>query len=117
MHVYSQLIKKEPLDFFISGHWEIIACQKVKQELDRFLDQLEKLFQTFFTVISKNSKFKKSLNRTKLLFKQDLIKQFIKFIFEDGKYFSGSYGIIEFFFRTNAIQIFFERIFERNFDN
>ena len=44
MHVYSQLIKKEPLDFFISGHWEIITCQKVKQELDRFLDQLEKLF-------------------------------------------------------------------------
>ena len=67
----------------------------MKQELDRFLDQLEKLFQTFFTVIPKNWKFKEKLNKTKLLFKQDLIKQFIKFIFEDGNYFSGTYDIIE----------------------
>ena len=59
----------------------------MKQELDRFLDQLEKLFQTFFTVIPKNWKFKEKLNKTKLLFKQDLIKQFIKFIFEDGNFF------------------------------
>ena len=44
---------------------------------------------------SKNSKLKKKLNKTKLLFKQDLIKQFIKFIFEDGKYFSRSYDKIE----------------------
>ena len=99
IHVYSQFIKKEPLDFFISGHWEInFAFLKMKQELDRFLDQLEKLFQKFFTVILKIQNLKKKLNKTKLLFKQDLIKQFIKFIFEDGKYFSRSYGKIEKFF-------------------
>ena len=86
MHVYNQYIKKEPLYYFISGHWEIdLVCQKMKCELDRFLDQLEKLFQTFLTVILKKS----------LLYKQDLIKQFIKFIFGDGKYFSESYAMIE----------------------
>ena len=58
MHVYSQFIKKESLDFFISGHWKInLAYQTMKQELDRFLHQLEKLFQTFLTVIPKKSKF------------------------------------------------------------
>ena len=62
MDVYSQFIKREPLDFFISGHWEINfvkKCEKMKSELDRVLDQLKKLFQIFFTVIPKNSKLKK----------------------------------------------------------
>ena len=61
IHVYSQFIKKEPLDFFISGHWEInFACLKMKQELDRFLDQLEKLLQKFFTIILKIQNLKKN---------------------------------------------------------
>ena len=62
MHVYSQFIKKEPLDFFISGHWEInFACLKMTQELDRFLDQSEKLFQKFFTIILKIQNLKKKI--------------------------------------------------------
>ena len=119
MHIYSQFIRKEPLDFFISGRWEIdLACQNMKGELDRFLDQLEKLFQTFFTVIEKKLKILKQLNKTKLLSKQDLIKQFTKFIFEDGTYSSGIYGIIEgIFLERMQHKYFFESSFERNFDN
>ena len=90
----------------------------MKRELDRFLDQLEKLFQTFFTVIAKKLKILKQLNKTKLLSKQDLIKQFTKFIFEDGKYSSGIYGIIEgIFLERMQYKYFFESIFERIFDN
>ena len=68
--------------------------------------------------MQKNSKFKKKLNKTKLLFKEDLIKQFTKFIFEDGKYSSGIYGIIEgIFLERMQYKYFFESIFERIFDN
>ena len=90
----------------------------MKGELDRFLEQLEKLFQTFFTVIAKKLKILKQLNKTKLLSKQDLIKQFTKFIFEDGTYSSGIYGIIEGIFPERMQhKYFFESSFERNFDN
>ena len=74
MKVYSQFLNNEPSDFLISGHWEIeLACQNMKRELDKFIDELEKIFQTLFSLIPKKSKFKKNLNKTKLLFKQDLI--------------------------------------------
>ena len=85
----------------------------MKRELAEFIDELEKSFQTLFSLITKNSKFRKKLNKTKLLFKHDLIKQFAKFIFKDGKYSSGIYGIIERFFLERN---FFERVFERNFN-
>ena len=99
MKVYSQFLNNEPLDFFVSGYWEIeLVCRNMKSELDKFIDELEKIFQTLFSLIPKNSKFRKHLNKTKLLFKQDLIKQFTKFIFKDGKYSSGIYGMIEGFF-------------------
>ena len=74
MKVYRQFLNNELLDFFISGHWEIeLACQNMKRKLDKFIDKLEKIFQTLFSHIPKKSKFKKNLNKTKLLFKQDLI--------------------------------------------
>ena len=39
MKVYSQFLNNEPLDFLISGHWEIeLACQNMKRELDKFID-------------------------------------------------------------------------------
>ena len=119
MKVYSQFLNNEPLDFFVSGYWEIeLACWDMKSELDKFIDELEKIFQTLFSLIPKNSKFRKNLNKTKLLFKQDLIKQFTKFIFKDGKYSSGIYGMIEgIFLERMQYKYFFERIFERNFNN
>ena len=119
MKVYSQFLNNEPLDFLISGHWEIeLACQNMKRELDKFIDELEKIFQTLFSLIPKNSKFRKNVNKTKLLFKPDLIKQITKFIFKDGKYSSGIYGMIEgIFLERMQYKYFFERIFERNFNN
>ena len=74
MKVYRQFLGNELLDFFISGHWEIeLACQNMKRKLDKFIDKLEKIFRTLFSLIPKKSRFKKNLNKTKLLFKQDLI--------------------------------------------
>ena len=72
--VYIQFLNNEPLDFFISGHWDIeLACQNMKRELDKFIDESGKIFQILFSFIPKKSKFKKNLNQAKLLFKQDLI--------------------------------------------
>ena len=74
MKVYRQFLNNELLDFFMSGHWEIeLACQNMKRKLDKFIDKLEKIFRTLFSLIPKKSRFKKNLNKTKLLFKQDLI--------------------------------------------
>ena len=92
----------------LNGNFIELACQDMKSELDKFIDELEKIFQTLFSLIPKNSKFRKNVNKTKLLFKPDLIKQITKFIFKDGKYSSGIYGMIEgIFLRKNTIQIFF----------
>ena len=42
---FSQFLNIESLDFFISGHWEIeLAFQNMKRELDKFTDELEKIF-------------------------------------------------------------------------
>ena len=115
MEVYSQFLNEEPSDFFISGCWEIdLACQNMERELNKFIIELEKIFQTFFSLIPKKSKFKKKLNKTKLLFKQDLIKQFTKVIFKNGKYSSGIYGKLEgIFLERMKYKYFFERIFLR----
>ena len=112
-------MNNEPLDFSVSGYWEIeLACRDMKSKLDKFIDELEKIFQTLFSFIPKNSKFRKHLNKTKLLFKQDLIEQLTKFIFKDGKYSSGIYGMIEgIFLERMQYEYFSERIFERNFNN
>ena len=76
MKVYSQFLNNEPLDSFVSDYSEIeLACRDMKSELDKFIDVLEKIFQTLFSLIPKNWKFRKNLNKTKLLFKQNLIKQ------------------------------------------
>ena len=106
MKVYSQFLNNELLDFFISGHWEIeLTFQNMKRELDKFIDELEEIFQTLFSFILKKSKF---------LFKQDLIKQFTKSIFEHGKYSSGIYGKLEeIFLEKMQYKYFFERIFLR----
>ena len=52
MKVYRQFLGNELLDFFISGHWEIeLACQNMKRKLDKFIDKLEKIFQTLSSLI------------------------------------------------------------------
>ena len=90
MEVYRQFLNNEPLNFFISGNWEIqLALQNIKRELFRFSKGLERLFILFYSLLPKKSKFRKSLNDTKLLFKKYLIKQIKKFIITDGKYSSG----------------------------
>ena len=96
MEVYRQYLNNEPLDFFISGRWEIeIALQKMERELYRFRDALERLFTLFYSLFPKKSKFRKNLHGTELLFKKDLIKQFNNFIIKDGKYSSGIFGKIK----------------------
>ena len=82
LKVYSQFLNNEPLDFFVSGYWEIeLVCRNMKSELDKFIDELEKIFQTLFSLIPKNSKFRKNLNKTKLLFKARLDKTIHKIYF------------------------------------
>ena len=105
MEVYRQFLNNKPLDFFISGNWEIqLALQNIKRELFRFSEGLERLFILFYSLFPKKSKFRKNLNDTKLLFKKDLIKQFKKFIITDGKYSSGIFGKNQRnFFRKNGI--------------
>ena len=73
MEVYRQFLNNKPLDFFISGNWEIRLA----------------LFILFYSLFPKKSKFRKNLNDTKFLCKKDLIKQFKKFILTDRKYSSG----------------------------
>ena len=55
MKVYSQFLNNEPLDSFVSDYSEIeLACRDMKSELDKFIDVLEKIFQTLFSLIPKN---------------------------------------------------------------
>ena len=79
MEVYRQYLNNEPLDFFISGRWEIeIALQKMERELYRFRDALERIVTLFYSLFPKKSKFRKNLNDAELLFKKDLIKKIQK---------------------------------------
>ena len=75
MDVYRQFLNLEPLDFFISGRYEIrLALESMDRKLFRFRRGLERLFSLFYSVFPKKSKFRKNLDDTKLLFKKDLIK-------------------------------------------
>ena len=108
MEVYRQFLNNKPLDFFISGRWEIeLALRNIKSELFRFSESLERLFTLFYSLFPKNSKFRKNLHDTKQLFKKYLIKQFKKFVITDGKYSSGIFGKIK--------GIFLERMAYKNF--
>ena len=111
MEVYRQFLNNKPLDFFISGNWEIqLALQNIKRELFRFSEGLERLFILFYSLFPKKSKFRKNLNDTKLLFKKDLIKQFKKFIITDGKYSSGIFGKIQgIFLERMRYKYFFDK--------
>ena len=96
MEVYRLFLNNEPLDFFISGRWEIeLALQNIKSELFRFSESLERLFTLFYSLFPKKSKFRKNVHDKEQLLKKDLIKQFKKFIITDGKYSSGIFGKIK----------------------
>ena len=96
MEVYRQYLNNNPLDFFISGRWEIeLTLRRMERELYRFIDTLKTLFIFFYRLFPKNSKFRKNLHDTELLFKKDLIKEFKKFIIKDAKYSSGIFGKIK----------------------
>ena len=46
MEVYRQFLDNKPLDFFMSGRWEIeLALGNIKNELFRFCESLERLLQ------------------------------------------------------------------------
>ena len=101
---YRQFINREPFEFFIQSEWEIRkAFHKTEQELQIFLGNLHKLFRLFYGLLPKNSKLRENLDSTKKLFKEDLIKQFSKFIITDGEYSSGLY--------TNTEGVFLERMY------
>ena len=90
MEVYRQFINREPFDFFIAATWGIReTLNKIHQELKTFLNKSEQLFRLFYSLLPKNSKLREKLNDTEEMFKEDLKKQFAKFIITDGKYSSG----------------------------
>ena len=64
VEVYRQYLNNKPLDFFISGRWEIeLVLQKMERELYRFRDALERLFTLFYSLFPKKSKFRISMTQ------------------------------------------------------
>ena len=111
MEVYRQFLNHEPLDFFIFGRWEIeLALRNMKSELLRLSKLLERLFTLFYSLFPKKSKFRKNLDDTEQLFKNDLIKQFKKVIIKDGMYSSGIFGKIKgIFLERMRYKYFFDK--------
>ena len=87
LEVYRQHLNHEKLDFFIAGKWEL---RETLQTIERVLFNLElnlsRLFTIMYSPFPKNSKFRKDLEKTEELLKNDLITQLKKFIRKDGKY-------------------------------
>ena len=111
MEVYRQFLNHRPLDFFIFGRWEIeLALQNMKSELLRLSELLERLFTLFYSLFPKKSKFRKNLDDTEQLFKNDLIKQFKKVIIKDGMYSSRTFGKIKgIFLERMRYKYFFDK--------
>ena len=81
MEVYTQFLNNEPFDFFIAATREIRdTLDKIDRELFNFQRHLEQLFRLFYSLLPKKSKFRKRLYETEQMFKEDLIKQFAKFV-------------------------------------
>ena len=60
MEVCSQFLNKKPLDFFLSGCWEIqLACRCMERELEKFLIELEKIFFYYLVFFQINQNFQK----------------------------------------------------------
>ena len=70
-----------PLIFFIAATREIRdTLDKIDREIFNFQQHLEQLFRLFYSLLPKKSKFRKRLYETEQMFKEDLIKQFAKFL-------------------------------------
>ena len=101
LEVYRQHLNHENLDFFIGDKWEIKDCLKTFERTLLNLEfNLNKIFSFIYTLLPKNSKFRKDLQKPEELSKNDFIKQLKKFIRKNGKYSSGIYGK-KVFFRKN----------------
>ena len=108
MEVYTQFLNNEPFDFFIAATREIRdTLDKIDREIFNFQQHLEQLFRLFYSLLPKKSKFRKRLYETEQMFKEDLIKQFAKFVKTNGKYSLGIYKNIE--------GVFFGKIVSINF--
>ena len=54
MEVYRQYLDNEPVNFFISGRWEIeLALRRMDREMYRFIDTLKTLFILFYRLFQK----------------------------------------------------------------
>ena len=70
-----------PLIFFIAATREIRdTLDKIDREIFNFQQHLEQLFRLFYSLLPKKTKFRKRLYETEQMFKEDLIKQFAKFL-------------------------------------
>ena len=79
MEVYGQFINREPLDFFISGNWELrLGLTKLRDELFHFKFCLKRLFTVLYSFFPMKSKFGENLIKTEQLFIKDLKYQLKK---------------------------------------
>ena len=77
LEVYRQHLNLEKLDFFIADQWEIKNCLKTTERALLNLEfNLNKIFSFIYILFPENSKFRKDLQKTEELFKNDFIKQF-----------------------------------------
>ena len=75
LEVYRQHLNHENLDFFIGDKWEIKDCLKTFERTLLNLEfNLNKIFSFIYTLLPKNSKFRKDLQKTEELSKNDFIK-------------------------------------------
>ena len=86
--------------------------QETLQTIEMVLFNLElnlnKIFTIRYSLFPKNSKFRKDLQKTEELFKNDLITQLKKFIRKDGKYSSRIYGEKGLFLERSKYAYFFD---------
>ena len=109
LEVYRQHLNHEKLDFFIADKWEIKDCLKtIERTLLNLEFNLNKIFSFIYTLFPKNSKFRKDLQKTEELFKNDLIRQLKQFIRKNGKYSSGIYGKKALFLERTKYTYYFD---------
>ena len=85
-----------PLIFFIAATREIRdTLDKIDREIFNFQQHFEQLFRLFYSLLPKKTKFRKRLYETEQMFKEDLIKQFAKFL--RTEHWRGIFGKNKFF--------------------
>ena len=87
------------------------TLQTIERALFNLELNLNKIFTVRYSLFPKNSKLRKDLQKTKELFKNDLITQLKKFIRKDGKYSSRIYGEKGLFLEGSKYEYFFGGVF------